>query len=91
MLLGNPIYPANVNSESVDIIDKDKLPLSEKPEMPNQQQMKIMENIINEYIALYRKDKWSLIKTIGKLMGRNIEVSFSSPLSSFHNPTAHVK
>lgn len=57
MLLGNPIYPANVNSESVDIIDKDKLPLSEKPEMPNQQQMKIMENIINEYIALYRKDK----------------------------------
>ena len=57
MLLGNPIYPANVNSESVDIIDKDKFPLSEKPDMPNQQQMKIMENIINEYIALYRKNK----------------------------------
>ena len=40
-----------------DIIDKDKLLLSDKLEKLTPQQVRIVENVIDECIALYSKDK----------------------------------
>ena len=40
-----------------DIIDKDKLLLSDKLDKLTPQQVRIVENIIDECIALYNKDK----------------------------------
>ena len=40
-----------------DIIDKDKLLLSEKLEKLTPQQVRIVENVIDECIALFSKDK----------------------------------
>ena len=40
-----------------DIIDKDKLLLSEKLDKLTPQQVRLVENIIDECIALYSKDK----------------------------------
>ena len=40
-----------------DIIDKDKLLLSEKLEKLTSQQVRIVENVVDECIALYSKDK----------------------------------
>ena len=40
-----------------DIIDKDKLLLSEKLEKLTPQQVRIVENVVDECIALYSKDK----------------------------------
>lgn len=40
-----------------DIIDKDKLLLSEKLEKLTPQQVRIVENVVDECIALFSKDK----------------------------------
>ena len=40
-----------------DIIDKDKLLLSEKLDKLTPQQVRIVENVVDECIALYSKDK----------------------------------
>ena len=52
-----------------DIIDKDKLLLSDKLDKLTPQQVRIVENVIDECIALYSKDKQALGKTAGKMMG----------------------
>lgn len=40
-----------------DIIDKDKLLLSEKLDKLTPQQVRIVENVVDECIALFSKDK----------------------------------